>query len=317
VPDCLQTGFWSHFFDGLTLGSIYAMIALGYTMVYGVLQLINFAHSEVFMIGTFGGMWMTRLLGVEHPAAGAALPLLVAAVVLPSMAMSGAAAVVLERVAYRPLRRRGAPRLAFLITAIGASIFLSNLFFVRIPGPGWTLGGPAPVPYRRLIERSEVVEVFGYSVSNKQVLVVVTMVLMYLFLDRFVMGTRAGRAIRALAEDAEAAQLMGVPVDRTVAHTFLLGGLMAGAAGSLYGLFFEQAQFNIGFIPGIKAFTAAVLGGIGNIRGAMLGGVLLGLVENVGVACTETAWQDVIAFVILVAVLMFRPTGLLGERVRG
>jgi branched-chain amino acid transport system permease protein len=197
------------------------------------------------------------------------------------------------------------------------SIFLSNLFFVRIPLLNVTLGGPAPVPYPQLINRTRVLTLFGYEISNKQVLIVVTMALMYFFLDRFVMRTRTGKAIRSLAEDPEAASLMGVPTDRTVVATFMIGGIMAGAAGALYGLFYEQAQFNIGFIPGIKAFTAAVLGGIGNIRGALLGGLLLGLAENLGVVCTQAAWQDVIAFTILVAVLMFRPTGLIGERVRG
>src|SRR6266567_4158454 len=178
---------------GLTLGSIYAMIALGYTMVYGVLQLINFAHSEVFMIGTFAGVWMLRLYGIHSPVSGIELPLMIAAIMVPSMAISGAAAVALERVAYRPLRRRGAPRLAFLITAIGASIFLSNLFFIRIPIVGWTLGGAAPVQYPELIHRTALFTAFGYQISNKQILVVVTMLLMYLFLDRFVTHSRAGK----------------------------------------------------------------------------------------------------------------------------
>jgi branched-chain amino acid transport system permease protein len=292
------------------------MIALGYTMVYGVLQLINFAHSEVFMVGTFTSVYMLHVLNVDEPASGIMLFLLIAVVIVTSMLASGGTAILLERIAYRPLRRRGAPRLAFLITAIGASIFLSNLFFVRIPILNWTLGGNAPVKFPTLIHRTTAFTIAGYQFSNKHVLVIVTAILMFIFLDRFVMGTRTGRAIRALAEDPEAASLMGVATDRTITMTFLLGGLMAGAAGSLYGFFFAQAQFNIGFIPGIKAFTAAVLGGIGNIRGAALGGLLLGIVENVGVACSDTSWQDVIAFAILVLVLMFRPSGILGERVR-
>jgi branched-chain amino acid transport system permease protein len=292
------------------------MIALGYTMVYGVLQLINFAHSEVFMVGTFAGVWALRAVSSGEPATGLALPAMIALAILAGMALSGATAVALERIAYRPLRRRGAPRLAFLITAIGASIFVSNLFFIKIPFVGWTLGGAAPVSYPPLMERTKVFSVFGTEFSNKQLLVVVTMILMYLFLDRFVKHTRAGKAIRAVAEDPEAAGLMGVNIDRAVVNTFLIGGVMAGAAGVLYGIFFGQAGFDIGFIPGIKAFTAAVLGGIGNIRGAVLGGLLLGLLENLGVACIETAWQDVIAFLVLVLVLMFKPTGLVGERVR-
>jgi branched-chain amino acid transport system permease protein len=157
---------------------------------------------------------------------------------------------------------------------------------------------------------------FGSSISNKQILVVVTMILMYLLLDRFVMGTRIGRGIRAVSQDPETASLMGVNIDRMVVFTFLVGGLMAGAAGGLYGVFFGQARFNIGFIPGIKAFTAAVLGGIGNIRGALAGGILLGLFENLGVMCLAVHWKDVIAFLILVLVLMFRPTGIFGEEVR-
>lgn len=300
----------------MTVGAIYAMIALGYTLVYGVLQLINFAHSEVFMVGTFASAWMLHLLNVNAPASGITLPFMIMLVIIPSMLASGGTAVLLERIAYRPLRRRNAPRLAFLITAIGASIFLSNLFFVKIPVLNWTLGGAGPVSYPELIRSTTAFSLFGYSFSNKHVLVIATALVMYLFLDRFVMGTRTGRSIRALAEDPEAASLMGVPTDRTIMVTFLLGGLMAGAAGSLYGFFFGQAQFNIGFLPGIKAFIAAVLGGIGNIRGAALGGMILGLVENVGVACTDTSWQDVIAFVILVLVLMFRPSGIMGARVR-
>jgi branched-chain amino acid transport system permease protein len=285
------------------------MIALGYTLVYGVLQLINFAHSEVFMVGTFAALYSLQALG-EGPAGGATLVVLVVAAVLASMLASGATAMALERVAYRPLRRRGAPRLSFLISAIGASLFLSNLFFV-LP-----IGGPAPRSYPDVMPRRTLFEVFGYGVSNKQVLVVVTMIGMYLVLDRFVLRTKIGRGIRATAEDPETAGLMGVNIDRMVMVTFLVGGLMAGAAGALYGLFFGEARFNIGFIPGIKAFTAAVLGGIGNVRGAALGGILLGVSESLGVTCIGAQWQDVIAFLILVAVLMFRPTGIIGERVR-
>ncbi|MGH2770037.1 MAG: branched-chain amino acid ABC transporter permease [Actinomycetota bacterium] len=305
----MRTGFWPHTFDGLTLGSLYAMIALGYTMVYGVLQLINFAHSEVFMIGTFAGLYSLRALG-QAPREGAALLIVIGAAVLVSMLASGATAVALERIAYRPLRRRGAPRLSFLISAIGASLFLSNLFFV-LP-----IGGAAPRSYPDVMPRSTVFTAFGYGVSNRQILVVVTMVGMYLLLDRFVLRTKMGKGIRATAEDPETAGLMGVNIDRVVMVTFLVGGLMAGAAGALYGLFFGEARFNIGFIPGIKAFTAAVLGGIGNVRGAALGGILLGVSESLGVTCISAQWQDVIAFLILVAVLMFRPTGIIGERVR-
>jgi branched-chain amino acid transport system permease protein len=287
------------------------MIALGYTMVYGVLQLINFAHSEIFMVATFAGLYTLRAVGVGGPLGGVELVAFLGLALMASMAASGATAVALERIAYRPLRRRGAPRLAFLLTAIGASLFLSNLFLV------WrSVGGPSPVAYPDVMARRPAFSAFGYDVSNKQLLVVGTMLVMYLLLDRFVMRTRSGRGIRAVAEDPDTAALMGVDINRVIVVTFLVGGLMAGAAGLLYGVFFGQARYNIGFIPGIKAFTAAVLGGIGNIRGAMLGGLLLGLFENLGVTCIGIQWQDVIAFAILVLFLMFRPSGILGERVR-
>lgn len=280
-------------------------------MVYGVLQLINFAHSEVFMIGTFAGLYTLQLFAGDQPAGGAGLVMAVGAAIVVSMLASGATAVALERIAYRPLRHRGAPRLSFLITAIGASLFLSNLFFV------WkSVGGPAPRPYPNVMQRQTILTVIDYGVSNKQLLIIVTMVAMFFALDRFVMGTRTGKGIRALAQDPETAGLMGVNIERVVIVTFLVGGLMAGAAGALYGIFFGEARFNIGFIPGIKAFTAAVLGGIGHIRGAVAGGILLGLFENLGVACIGSHWQDVVAFLVLVAVLMFKPTGVFGEQVR-
>ncbi len=280
-------------------------------MVYGVLQLINFAHSEVFMVGVFGGLYALKAIS-SGPEGGIVLVALIGSAIVAGMVVSGLTAVVLERVAYRPLRRRGAPRLSFLISAIGASLFIQNLFFV------WSsVGGPAPRPYPIVMTRRTAFSVFGYPVSNQQILIVATMILMYVLLDRFVMGSHTGRGIRAVAEDPETAGMMGVNIDRVIVVTFLVGGLMAGAAGVLYGIYFGQAFFFVGFIPGIKAFTAAVLGGIGNIRGALLGGLLLGLAESVGVTCVRSVWEDVIAFLILVAVLMFRPSGLLGEAVRG
>jgi branched-chain amino acid transport system permease protein len=287
------------------------MIALGYTMVYGVLQLINFAHSEVFMVGTFAGLYALKALA-SGPEGGIVLAGVIGTAMLAAMGASALTALGLERIAYRPLRNRGAPRLSYLISAIGASLFLQNLLFVVTP-----IGGPAPRPYPNVMVRRTAFTVLGYSVSNQQLLIVATMIAMYLALDRFVMASHTGRGIRAVAEDPETAGMMGVNIKRIVVVTFLVGGLMAGAAGSLYGIYFGQARFDIGFIPGIKAFTAAVLGGIGNIRGALLGGLLLGLLENLGVTCIRSDWQDVIAFLVLVAVLMFRPSGLLGEAVRG
>ncbi|MDP8976143.1 MAG: branched-chain amino acid ABC transporter permease [Actinomycetota bacterium] len=294
--------------DGLTLGAIYALIALGYTLVYGVLRLINFAHSEIFMIGVFASLFAVHALGIDagDPAkTGFVLAASLLVVMVVAMLASGAAAVVMERVAYRPLRRRGAPRLAALITAVGISLFLQELFAIRY--------GREVLGFPRLMEKRQLFELWGANVRTDKVLVLVSALLLMLALDRFVARTRLGRGIRATAQDSETAALMGVNIDRVIMLTFLLGGLLAGAAGTLYGLFFEAARYNIGFLPGIKAFTAAVLGGIGNIRGALAGGLLLGLLENWGSAVLGGEWKDVFAFTVLVVVLMFRPTGLLGE----
>ena len=276
--------------------------------MYGVLRLINFAHSEIFMIGVFASLFALEGLDVEggDPVrTGVALAVTLAAVMAVAMVASGLTAVALERVAYRPLRRRGAPRLAFLITAVGISLFLQELFALRY--------GRDLLGFPRVMEKRQLAEVAGADVRTDKVLVVVAALVLMFALDRFVAGTRLGRGVRAAAQDPETAALMGVNIDRVVVLTFLLGGLLAGAAGTLYGVFFEAARYNIGFLPGIKAFTAAVLGGIGNIRGALLGGLLLGLLENWGATVLGGEWKDVFAFTVLVMVLMFRPTGLLGE----
>ncbi len=316
--------FWDQTRNGLTLGAIYAMIALGYTMVYGVLQLINFAHSEVFMVSTVvTGHALTEWYNVDQPATGLALVLIMAGVLIPAMLASGVTAITIERFAYRPLRKRGAPRLSFLISAIGASLAIQYLFaladgrhkllFFTLPN----LQGAAPRPIPTVMETREVFSLFGSAVTNRQILVFVTAVVMLFLLDRFVSTTRLGRGIRSVAQDPETASLMGVNIDRVVVTTFFLGGIMAGAAGLLYiTLLGAPSHWALGFLPGIKAFSAAVLGGIGNIRGAMLGGLLLGIMESYGVACVGSQWQTAISFVVLVAVLMFRPTGILGERVR-
>jgi branched-chain amino acid transport system permease protein len=320
----IREQFWAQTRNGLTLGAIYAMIALGYTMVYGVLQLINFAHSEVFMIGTVVTLFAFRdWFAVEDPLGGLNLILVVLATMVAAMAVSGMTAVALERVAYRPLRKRGAPRLAFLISAIGASFAISYAFNLmdgnhyildlRLPDILGAAKEKAPV----VMESEPVFSLFGTPIQNTRVLVIVVAVLMMVGLDLLVRRTKLGRGIRSVAQDAETASLMGVNIDRVIVFTFLIGGVMAGAAGTLWGVFFGTAQWNIGFLPGIKAFTAAVLGGIGNLRGAMAGGILLGLVEAYGSAAIGARWKDVIAFVVLVAVLMFRPTGIFGERTSG
>jgi len=306
--DCFTDQFWPQTIDGLTVGAVYALIALGYTLVYGVLRLINFAHSEIFMIGVFASLFSMHAMGIDrNDPAKAGLALVVVLVVSTAAAMlaSGLSAVVMERIAYRPLRRRNAPRLSALITAIGISLFLQELFALRY---GRNLLG-----FPRVMDKPTLVDFNGAIIRPDKILIFVSAIALMIALDRFVAKSKMGRGIRATAQDAETAALMGVNIDRVVVLTFLLGGLLAGAAGALYGLFFEFAKYNIGFLPGIKAFTAAVLGGIGNIKGALLGGLTLGVLENWGSAVLGGRWKDVFAFAVLVVVLMFRPTGILGE----
>jgi len=294
---------------GVTRGSMYALIALGYTLVYGVLQLINFAHSEVFMSGAFGSYAIVHLLVGDGQATPSwAVPFILIAGILSGAITAAAIAWTLERVAYRPLRRRGAPKLAFLISAIGASFFLSQL-------AGKLFGRLTSNSFPAFFDQNAVVfKPFGAEVRVLQVVIVASAVIMMIFLDRLVSVTKLGRSIRAISEDAPTAALMGIDIDKTISRTFIIGGLLGGAAGFLFGLNFSFGN-TMGFIPGVKAFAAAVLGGIGNIRGAMIGGLLLGIVENlVPVVNIDTKWTDVVAFVVLVLVLMFRPTGILGER---
>ena len=303
---CFTHSFWSLTVQGLSDGFVYALIALGYTLVYGVLQLINFAHSEVFMSGGFAGYFvLNNLVGSRTPG-GLTSVGLVAIGLAGSAAAGGGVAFVLERVAYRPLRRRNAPRLAFLISAIGASFFLYNLAGKEFGRNSVSI----PQPFNLT---ATVFTLFGAPVQTYEVVIAIVAVLMLVLLDRLVAATRLGRGIRAVAQDAPTAALMGVNIDRVISQTFVIGGLLGGAAGFLFGLN-SGVVYTMGFTPGLKAFTAAVLGGIGNIRGAVLGGILLGVVENWGVACVQSAWRDVIAFGILVAVLLIRPTGLLGEQ---
>jgi branched-chain amino acid transport system permease protein len=301
---CFTQSFWQLTISGLALGSVYALIALGYTLVYGVLQLINFAHSEVFMLGGFGGLFLVRGFGVNDPH-GITSVLLVGGGMIAGALLGAATAFTLERVAYRPLRRRGAPRLAFLISAIGASFFLLNLAGKEF--------GRFNNPMPPLYTSGKVFSVFGAQVTTNQLVVAASAVVMLIALDRIIAKTRLGMGIRSVAQDAEAASLMGVDIDKVITRTFVLGGLLGGAAGFLFGIQFG-VQYNMGFSAGTKAFTAAVLGGIGNVRGAVMGGLVLGVAENLGVACVSSAWRDVIAFLILVLVLMLRPTGILGER---
>jgi len=318
---------FEHFFEltltGLALGSVYALVALGYTMVYGVLQLINFAHSEVFMYGTFAVVWTLYVLGgTPATTTGSVIGMLLLALVV-AMVVSGGVALLLERVAYRPLIKRNAPKLVALISAIGASFVLAEAIGLR-GRIAAALGLDDNIG--RFVQRSRdatgmpveivpqpVVRIVDYTVTNIDILVIVSALVMMVMLDQYVRRSRLGRGIRAVAQDPESAALMGVNPTRIVQLTFLLGGLMAGAAATLYMIRIGVTRFDAGFILGVKAFTAAVMGGIGNLRGALLGGLVLGVAENWGSALIGTQWKDVVAFLLLVLILLFRPTGLLGE----
>jgi branched-chain amino acid transport system permease protein len=296
---------------GLAQGSIYALIALGYTLVYGILRMINFAHSEVFMTGPFSAYFLAAGLAQsgflsQQPVLG--LLLVGGFAMLVSMTI----AVLVERIAYRPLRN--APRLVPLITAIGAS-FVLQYVFRGLFGSGIARYPDVPVLAGAL-------DLGGLRILRTQAVVIITALVLMAGLYAFVMLSKTGKAMRAVSEDKDAAALMGIDVDRIIGTTFALGGALAGAAGVLYALIFGQVQFFMGFIPGIKAFTAAVLGGIGNVPGAMLGGLFLGVFESVGPSLfldglgipSPNQLKDAIAFTMLVFILIFRPSGILGER---
>ncbi len=315
--------------DGVTLGFVYAAIALGYTMVYGVLEFINFAHSEIFAIGAFAGveflilMDQTGALAAAGPM-GSYLYLVLALVV--SMAAAGGIAMLVERVAYRPLRE--APKLVPLISAIGVSFALQDLirlveslttgqFYRVIP----TFGNfDKRLPLFGIPTGQEVMKV---DIQVKSIVVIGGAVLMLVLLNYIVNATRIGKAIRSVAQDRNTAALMGIGVNAIISFTFLLGGALGGAAGLLYALKFTRIDPFVGFMPGIKAFTAAVLGGIGNLTGALLGGIVLGMLESFAGAYLSTftmgafgsEYKDIIAFLVLIVVIIFRPSGLLGEQV--
>ncbi len=304
--------FWQNAIDGISLGAVYALVALGYTLVYGVLRLINFANSEVFMLGTFGAVVAMAIMGKNtnsDPFSGFGIVGAFGLMLLLSLLFSGGAAVALEFLAYRPLRKRKAPRLVFLISAIGASLVMSSA--VERFGPKknesyaisrvWT--GTQKV----------VVRIGGGEIRVRNLIVIFGSLLMMFALTTFVSKTRFGKGMRAVAQDSETARILGVNTDQIIVVTFVLGGLMAGAAAFLYMVQYQVTDYGVGFLLGVKSFTAAVLGGIGNLRGALLGGFLLGLLQNMGAGLFGGKWSDVVAFVVLVGVLMFRPSGLLGE----
>ncbi len=291
---------------GLTLGTAYGLIAIGYTMVYGVLFMINFAHGEVFMIGGYVGWALLGVLFASH--AVPMHPLIVLPILLTAaMAVTSAIGLLLERLAYRPLYQRGATRLGPLISAIGASIFLQNAVML--------IAGARERVYmaHAVFPRTWRFSIGGVNVSVLVVVIVAIAVVMMLGLNWLVQRTWLGRSIRAVAEDREMAAVMGIDVWRVVALTFCIGSALGGAAGVLMGFYYTQVNFYMGYATGLKAFTAAVLGGIGDVRGAMLGGLILGVVESLAVTFINPAFKDAIAFVVLILVLMFRPGGILGE----
>ncbi|MBC8448670.1 MAG: branched-chain amino acid ABC transporter permease [Chloroflexi bacterium] len=297
--------------DGLSLGSIYALIALGYTLVYGILRMINFAHGEVFMSGPFAAYFVA--IAFDRSGFLDRQPIIALFIILlMAMGISTTIAVLLERIAYRPLRR--APRLIPLITAIGASFFLQYSFR--------GLFGSGIKSYPELEILKGVWTVGAIRIQRIEVVVIVSALIMLLGLWLFVERTKVGKAMQAVSEDKDVASLMGINVDQIIVITFVLGGALAGAAGLLYALQFRQVTFIMGFMPGLKAFTAAVLGGIGNVTGAALGGLFLGIAESLfpnlvldglGIPAPYQL-RDALAFVLLVLVLIFRPTGIMGER---
>ena len=304
----LVTNFWSLGLDGIVVGAIYALISLGYTLVYGVLRLINFAHSEIFMIGTMAVYFVVLqfgFTGYEDP-----LPLLnflgiFLLFVVAAALVSGGSAVLLEIVAYRRLRNMGASRLSSLISAIGASFVLVEVFRVMTDSKN--------LDFPRLINKEPFFTMSTLYLSADKVLVIVGAAIVFFILNRIINHTKLGLGIRAVSQDERTAILMGVNVNRIISYTFLLGGVLAGVGSAFYMVFYETTKSNVGFLVGISAFTAAVLGGIGNVKGALYGSFALGLVQQYTSAVLGYNWRDVVTFVILVLVLLIKPTGLFGE----
>ncbi|WP_249997904.1 branched-chain amino acid ABC transporter permease [Actinoplanes sp. M2I2] len=294
--------------SGLAQGAIIALFALGYTLVYGVLRLINFAHSEVFLMGTYACLIVWGWFGLNQdsaaPSVGGMLLYLAIGLIVAIIA-SGLTALAVEVVAYRPLRRRNAPPLAFLITAIGASLFISELTGVL------THRNQRGVP--PIIQAKPLLTIGDTTITNLQLLIVVLALVMMFLLDRFINASRLGRGIRAVSQNPDSAALMGVNKSRVIGLVFLLGGLMAGVAAVMYNLKIGVTRYDAGFLLGIDAFAAAVLGGIGNLRGALLGGLLLGVLQAYAAGLFGSQWLHAASFVLLVVILLFRPTGLLGE----
>ncbi len=301
------TGLANNVFQGLSNGSIWALIAVGYTLVYGIIELINFAHGDVFMIGSFvsAGLWGTLGLTLSTGPLGLVVGLLVTLVV--AMVACGSLNVMIEKVAYRPLR--SAPKLAPLITAVGFSFILQNV------GLLWLGGSPAGVP-DLLHAQQEVTTILGLRIERADLLALLVTIPLVFAMVTFINRSRLGKAMRATAQDPDAARLQGINVDTTISLTFLLGGMLAGAAGLIYALYQTTVWFFQGFQAGLIAFTAAVMGGIGNLKGAVLGGLIIGVIQQISDNRIGAEWTPAIVFAYLVLVMVFRPQGLIGEQTR-
>lgn len=286
--------------NGLAVGGIYALIALGYTMVYGVLKLINFAHGDLFTLGAYLGFSLLVSSGLSGH-----VPIVLAIIIVAALVMGlvGVLGVVLERVAYRPLRR--SDRLAAVVSALGASIFFQNAIM---------LAYQARSEVYPILDSAQVLHLGETSLHVGRILMFLASLGLMLILYWFINRTRLGTAIRATAIDQDAARLMGIDVNRIISIVFLIGPALGGVAGVMVGLYYTQINYTMSGLYGLKAFTAAILGGIGNIPGAMLGGLLLGIIEAMGAAYISIAWKDAIAFLVLICILIFRPTGILGEK---
>jgi branched-chain amino acid transport system permease protein len=292
------------FINALTTGGMYALIALGYTMVYGIIELINFAHGDVFMVGSFVSWWLLTTLGFSGAISDPiVLGMVLVLAFLLSMLVMGVIGVVIERLAYRPLRN--APRLAPLITAIGVSFILQNIIYVLISNSIVTIPQVMPNP---------LLTIGPVSIREVNLFVILLSIALMIALQLFINRTRLGRAMRSTAMDREAAELMGVDINTTIALTFFIGSALAGAAGVVQGMYFGISKFDLGFQAGLKAFTAAVLGGIGNTTGAAIGGFLIGFVETLSSVFGYGRWSEAAVFGVLVLVLIFRPTGILGQQ---
>ena len=299
--------FGNNLVDGLSNGAIWALVAIGYTLVYGIVELINFAHGEVFMIGSFATAGFFGFIGLTQDTSAVLLFFGLFLTLFVAMAASGVLNVMIERVAYRPLR--SAPKLAPLITAVGMSFILQNV------GLLWLGGSPEGIP-DLIRSQEELVDIGGVSITRGDVLAIAVTIPLLLVMTAFIGRSRLGKAMRATAQDPEAARLMGINVDTTISLTFLIGGILAGSAGLIYALYQTTIWYFQGFTAGLVAFTAAVMGGIGNLQGAVLGGFIIGIIQQTSDNRIGGQWTPAIVFAYLVLIMVFRPQGLLGEETR-